>query len=121
MPLYLKLPCDQDLKYYLRGVSFMHVNRSFRVYVHIVIIFLLITCLYAQDKQKQFESSWSSLSAYDIPEWFKDAKSGIYTHRGPYSVPAARPLGCWYPHNMYREGNEGVAFLTVFPVADEEN
>lgn len=53
-----------------------------------------------------YKPSWNSLSAYDVPEWFKDAKFGIYTHWGPYSVPGCGPNGCWYPHNMYIEATE---------------
>jgi alpha-L-fucosidase len=33
-----------------------------------------------------------------------DAKFGIYTHWGIYSVPAHGPNGTWYPHHMYFEG-----------------
>ena len=36
----------------------------------------------------------------------RDAKFGIYTHWGVYSVPACGPNGTWYPYNMYREGAE---------------
>ncbi len=37
------------------------------------------------------------------PEWFKDAKFGIYFHWGVYSVPAY--ANEWYPRNMYMEGS----------------
>jgi len=36
-----------------------------------------------------------------MPEWFRNAKFGIYTHWGPYSVPAYGQNGSWYPNNMY--------------------
>jgi alpha-L-fucosidase len=39
-----------------------------------------------------------------VPEWFKDAKFGIYFHWGVYSVPAF--ANEWYPRNMYREGSQ---------------
>jgi alpha-L-fucosidase len=42
---------------------------------------------------------------HHTPQWFRDAKFGIYTHWGIYSVPAAGPNVSWYPHNMYRQGN----------------
>lgn len=57
-------------------------------------------------KDRPYGPTWNSLSTYNIPEWFKDAEFGLYTHWGPYSVPACGPLGCWYPHNMYNEGNK---------------
>ncbi len=45
-----------------------------------------------------FEATWDSLQQYSCPEWFRDAKFGIYVHWGVYSVPAQ---GCWYGRNMY--------------------
>ena len=39
--------------------------------------------------QKQFEPNFESLSRKEAaPEWFADAKLGMYFHWGPYSVPA---------------------------------
>jgi alpha-L-fucosidase len=46
-----------------------------------------------------FEPTWESLENYTIPEWFKDAKFGIFIHWGVYSVPAFGNE--WYPRNMY--------------------
>ncbi len=31
---------------------------------------------------------WRSLCGHPVPDWFRDAKFGIYTHREPYTVPA---------------------------------
>ena len=75
-------------------------------YLIVFIISLFITCAACADKPVDYEPTWNSLSGYNVPEWFKDAKFGIYTHWGPYSVPGCGPNGCWYPHNMYREGTE---------------
>jgi alpha-L-fucosidase len=52
----------------------------------------------------QFLSNWRSLRTHQTPQWFQDAKFGIYTHWGIYSVPAIGRNVSWYPHNMYREG-----------------
>ena len=50
---------------------------------------------------ERYEASWESLSKHnEAPEWFKDAKLGIYFHWGVYSVPAFGSE--WYPRNMYR-------------------
>lgn len=47
-----------------------------------------------------FRANWESLRRHPpAPEWFQDAKLGIYFHWGPYSVPAFGSE--WYPHNMY--------------------
>ncbi|MBZ0291733.1 MAG: alpha-L-fucosidase [Anaerolineae bacterium] len=53
---------------------------------------------------QKYEPIWRSLRMHQTPQWFRDAKFGIYTHWGIYSVPAAGPNVSWYPHNMYREG-----------------
>ena len=50
---------------------------------------------------KSFEPNWESLHNYEIPEWFNDAKFGIFIHWGPYSVPAYRSE--WYPRLMYMD------------------
>lgn len=51
-----------------------------------------------------YQPTWESLQQHATPKWFKDAKFGIYTHWGIYSVPAKGPNATWYPYNMYREG-----------------
>ena len=51
-----------------------------------------------------YKPSWESLNTHITPKWFQDAKFGIYTHWGIYSVPACGPNGTWYPYNMYRHG-----------------
>jgi alpha-L-fucosidase len=53
----------------------------------------------------KFEETWESLATIDRePEWFKDAKFGIYFHWGLYSVPAYDNE--WYPRWMYVPGRE---------------
>lgn len=49
--------------------------------------------------QGPFKAEWSSLETYEIPQWYKDAKFGIFIHWGPYSVPAFGSE--WYPRQMY--------------------
>jgi alpha-L-fucosidase len=51
-----------------------------------------------------YQPNWQSLRQHVTPQWLRDAKFGIYTHWGIYSVPAFGPNGTWYPFNMYREG-----------------
>lgn len=46
-----------------------------------------------------YEANWESLKQYTVPQWFKDAKFGIFIHWGVYSVPAFGNE--WYPRNMY--------------------
>jgi len=40
-----------------------------------------------------FEPTWESLRRYQCPDWFRDAKLGIWSHWGPQSVPM---YGDWY-------------------------
>jgi alpha-L-fucosidase len=47
-----------------------------------------------------FRPDWESLRKYEPPEWYRDAKFGIFIHWGVYSVPAFGDE--WYPRNMYR-------------------
>lgn len=44
---------------------------------------------------------WNELKK-EAPEWFKDAKFGLFFHWGPYSVPACENE--WYSRNMYAKG-----------------
>jgi alpha-L-fucosidase len=50
-----------------------------------------------------FEPTWESLSKqYDCPDWFRDAKFGIWAHWGPNSVAE---YGDWFPRRLYIQGN----------------
>ena len=55
-------------------------------------LFATLLCSPLQDalpvNQQDFEPNWESLSARETPQWFKDAKFGIFIHWGVYSVPA---------------------------------
>jgi alpha-L-fucosidase len=50
-----------------------------------------------------FQPTRSSLHAYQIPDWFRDAKFGIWAHWGPQS---AVEDGDWYARNMYIQGSD---------------
>ena len=45
-----------------------------------------------------FQGTRKSLEAYQVPQWFHDAKFGIWAHWGPQSAAEA---GDWYARNMY--------------------
>ena len=49
-----------------------------------------------------FRPSLESLSQYRCPEWFRDAKFGIWAHWGPQAVPME---GDWYARKMYQQGS----------------
>ena len=46
-----------------------------------------------------FEATSGSLKNYEVPQWYEDAKFGIYFHWAPFSVAAYKTE--WYPHWMY--------------------
>ena len=54
-------------------------------------------------RQEKYTEDWSSLKHHQTPDWFRDAKFGIYFHWGPYSVPAYENE--WYSHWMYVDKN----------------
>ena len=64
------------------------------------------------NKEKEFEPTWESLRHHRVPEWYSNAKLGIFIHWGLYSVPAWAPttgeLGKvaaseWFKLNPYAE------------------
>ena len=53
---------------------------------------------------ESFAPDWNSLSQYQVPDWYRDAKFGIFIHWGVYSVPAFGSE--WYPRQMYMAGSK---------------
>ena len=50
-----------------------------------------------------FQPSWESLTQnYRVPDWFRDAKFGIWAHWSAQCVPEQ---GDWYARQMYIQGN----------------
>jgi len=65
--------------------------------IFLLLLFLSGGQLYSQEKQ--YEATWESLKSKPYPEWFKEAKLGIFIHWGVYSVPAysnKEDYGEWY-------------------------
>ena len=50
----------------------------------------------------KFEPTWESLKQYETPEWFRNAKFGIWAHWGPQCVEGS---GDWMARGIYREGS----------------
>lgn len=50
----------------------------------------------------RFAATWESLQQYQTPDWYKDAKFGIWAHWGPQCQPGQ---GDWYARWMYKEGS----------------
>jgi alpha-L-fucosidase len=49
-----------------------------------------------------YQPTWESLLQYEAPEWYRDAKFGMWAHWGPQCVPED---GDWYGRQMYIEGH----------------
>jgi alpha-L-fucosidase len=65
----------------------------------LVLMVLAISFLTNSDLQAQkFEPTLESFKQYTYPEWFRDAKFGIWSHWGPQAVPRQ---GDWYARKMY--------------------
>ena len=62
----------------------------------------------SKNKAEVYEPNWKSLSKYQTPEWFRDAKFGIYTHWGPNTVAdenAPDNWAQWFGMRMYMKSN----------------
>lgn len=77
----------------------------------IFVLLLMMTYTFeinAQDKRTEpmdqgvFKPTWESLQQYKVPEWFRNAKFGIWAHWGPQCQPEQ---GDWYARSMYIEGS----------------
>ena len=51
----------------------------------------------------KFEPNWESLRKYETPEWFRNAKFGIWAHWGPQCVEGS---GDWMARGLYEEGSK---------------
>lgn len=51
----------------------------------------------------RFAPEWESLRTYSAPEWFRNAKFGIWAHWGPQCVEGS---GDWMARSMYQEGSK---------------
>ena len=56
-----------------------------------------------------FVGTMESLTNYQCPAWFRDAKFGIWAHWGPQAVPMD---GDWYARGMYEPGNKHYTYHT---------
>ena len=55
----------------------------------------------------KFQPTWDSLQQYQTPDWFRDAKFGIWAHWGPQCEPE---MGDWFARGMYEEGSTDYKF-----------
>jgi alpha-L-fucosidase len=63
--------------------------------------------------QAKYEPSWESLDARPTPQWFRDAKFGVFICWGLYSVPAWSPKGTyaeWYQYFLQERSQNGQVY-----------
>lgn len=101
--------------------SFKRKDLEFgRAMVKFFSFLLLVTTLGGVlHSQQRYEPAWESLDKRPIPQWFLDAKFGIFIHWGVYSVPAWRRVTpgryasyaeWYYARVMYNPENGGEEF-----------
>jgi alpha-L-fucosidase len=57
---------------------------------------------------RKYRPTVESLRQYTCPEWFRDAKFGIYLHWGIYSIPE---MECWFGRLMYIKGTPQYKYM----------
>ena len=55
------------------------------------ILFILALFTAIQVVGQKYQPTWESIDSRPVPQWFEDAKFGIFIHWGVYSVPAWAP------------------------------
>ncbi len=59
--------------------------------------------------QTRYTASWTSLDTHNpAPEWFQDAKFGIYYHWGAFATPMFGSE--WYPRNMFNKAGNSAEY-----------
>ncbi|MCQ0111508.1 alpha-L-fucosidase [Zhouia amylolytica] len=69
-------------------------------------VIVTIGCSKTENKQKKiiFEPTVASLQQYRTPDWYADAKFGIYCHWNAQSASKSKYSG-WYARHMYEQGS----------------
>ena len=68
-----------------------------------IAVFLVAATASADNPARKYDASWESLNTRPCPQWWKDAKFGIFVHWGLYSVPAFAPYDKASVHGCYAE------------------
>lgn len=73
---------------------------NLKIILSIAVAAAVVGC--SNPKSQHFEPTVESLQQYECPEWFRDAKFGIWSCWNAYTVPGQ---GDWYARHMYEEGS----------------
>jgi alpha-L-fucosidase len=79
-------------------------------------------------RAQNYQANWESLDTRPVPQWYRDAKFGIFIHWGVYSVPGFRTRGQyaeWYENGLNSGDSADIAYhkkqygdLTYYQLAD---
>ncbi|MGA1606666.1 MAG: alpha-L-fucosidase [Planctomycetota bacterium] len=72
---------------------------------------LALSCAVASQDSEAGAPTWQQLAAHETPQWFKDAKFGIFIHWGVYSVPSfcdTSTYSEWYQHWLDTNAHDGL-------------
>jgi len=72
--------------------------------VAVAAVILVVVSVGCSAQTAKYEPTWQSLKQYTVPQWYEDAKLGIFIHWGVYAVPAYDNE--WYPRHMYVKRNK---------------
>ncbi len=79
--------------------------------ITVLVMFVTLPLLSQQGKlpiaEGPYKPTDESLKQYQYPEWFRDAKFGIWSHWGPQAVPRQ---GDWYAKRMYNETDQAYKY-----------
>ncbi|TVQ06326.1 MAG: hypothetical protein EA359_01265 [Balneolaceae bacterium] len=81
---------------------------------------LIFAGAFAQEsygQQKELDDSWETLRSRSYPQWFKDAKLGIFIHWGVYSVPSyggPESYAEWYLRGLQAGAQERIDFMKKY-------
>lgn len=81
------------------------MNRAFLGTV--VVVSVLLNVVTDRADAEEYQPNWESFGTYQTPEWYEDAKFGIWPHWGVYSVPAYRGTST-FPAEWYGRGMHGI-------------
>ena len=68
-----------------------------------ILILFLLSISWKVFAQEKYEPTWESIDSRPVPQWFVDAKFGIFVHWGLYSVPSWGPTDIKEVYEKYAE------------------
>jgi alpha-L-fucosidase len=94
------------------GQNHLHhfIKMQFMRLFSLVSTLVLVLFVTSHTLAQPYAPNWKSLDTRPTPEWWRDAKFGVFIHWGVYSVPAFTPKGRyaeWYQHSLTENDPDG--------------